>query len=464
MAANAANAPDVILNAVANAVDVAEAAAAAAAEAQRDLMIASLGAFGYNAATRAAVVTSLNLLKPLDLYTIADNSYDNLAGLLLRRHTYRANAAANAINIPLTVADDLRVYKMWVSGRFWQGLPLTADLFNAGAAAEARSRIEELRIISMAAPVDVRPPSKFKDMESFVEFKQDFDHACSRLRGVCGVPISWTYRAHVEVTVEMLEAAYATKDAYYMATMRLEGPHYDTDNKTVFDLLMVATQENPSAWAYVKSFKATSDGRGAVLALALYCGGRATQQARSKKAHVNLAAAIWDGRPRRNFTFENFNAKFKDAFDELEQLNEPIPGHVQVTMYIKSIQDPKLEAGLGNILASDRMLNSFEDASAFMANYHLQRSGVANNWGQRTVSDTGRKRGPEPFVPDPDRPHIHDGSYDDADWNDLTEDEQNEVKQLHKEKAKASKAKTKKAKANKAKQRADDDDEEQQAD
>jgi predicted Fe-S protein YdhL (DUF1289 family) len=148
----------------------------------------------------------------------------------------------------------------------------------------------------------------------------------------------------------------------------------------------------------------------------------------------------------------------------LALLDEAIPSHVQVTMYIDNIQDPKLGGGTDAILASDRMLNSFEEASVFMANYHLQKSGVANNWGQRTVSDTGRKRGPEPFVPDPDRPHIHDGSYEDADWNDLTEDEQNEVKQLHKEKVKASKAKTKKAKANKAKQRADDDDEEQQAD
>jgi hypothetical protein len=221
----------------------------------------------------------------------------------------------------------------------------------------------------------------------------------------------------------------------------------------------VATQENPSAWAYVKSFKAASDGRGAVLALALQCGGRATQQARSKKAHAILSAAIWDGRPRRNYTFENFNAKFKDAFDELEQLNEPIPGHVQVTMYIKSIQDPKLEPGIGNILASDRMLNSFEDASA----YHLQRAGVANTWG-RTVSEAGQKRGPEPYVPDPDRPHIHDGSYADEDWNELTQDEQDEVKQLHKEKAKANKAKAKKAKANKAKPGANDDDAEEQAD
>jgi hypothetical protein len=100
------------------------------------------------------------------------------------------------------------------------------------------------------------------------------------------------------------------------------------------------------------------------------------------------------------------------------------------------------------------MKKDFAAATMYMAEYEIDnRPDKSSRQGQRGVSDTGRKRGFELFVPDPNRPHIHDGSYD-ADWNDLTEDEQNEVKQLHKEKVKASKAKTKKAKANKAKQRA----------
>ena len=104
MAAANVNEPDFVL-AAANAM---EAAVEADLAAQRNLMAASFGAFGYNPATSVAVVTSLNLREPKDLYTMADKSFDSLAGLLLRRHQYRANAGANAIIIPLTVADDLR--------------------------------------------------------------------------------------------------------------------------------------------------------------------------------------------------------------------------------------------------------------------------------------------------------------------------------------------------------------------
>jgi hypothetical protein len=197
-------------------VDEMEAAADAAILAQRNEMIASLAVFGYNAATRTAIVNALNLREPQQLYAYSDKTLEGFTSALLKRYTFRAN---NPIVIPLTVGEDLRVYKMWVQGRFWQGLPTTANLFDEGAAATARARIEELRIIGSAARVEITTPSLFKTSATFVEFKQHFDHACSRHRGVCGVPIKWIYREEAEVTAAILAANYATRDEYFMATM-----------------------------------------------------------------------------------------------------------------------------------------------------------------------------------------------------------------------------------------------------
>jgi hypothetical protein len=102
------------------------------AEEDRDLLMYSLTVFGYNASTCEAIVVGLNLRVPSDLVSFSDTRVDILAASLLRRHLYRANAR---IKIPLTVGDDLHVYRMWATERVWQGRPLTADLFDEAAVA-----------------------------------------------------------------------------------------------------------------------------------------------------------------------------------------------------------------------------------------------------------------------------------------------------------------------------------------
>jgi hypothetical protein len=150
------------------------------AEEDRDLLMYSLTVFGYNANTCEAIVDGLNIRVPLDLVSFSDTRVDTLAALLLRRHVYRANAR---IKIPLTVGDDLHVYKMWATERVWQGRPLTADLFDEAAVARTRARLDELRVIQLAAKPAPTAPMAFKGQEVFIEFKLAFDHACDGLRG-----------------------------------------------------------------------------------------------------------------------------------------------------------------------------------------------------------------------------------------------------------------------------------------
>jgi hypothetical protein len=415
------------------------------AEEDRDLLMYSLTVFGYNANTCEAIVDGLNIRVPMDLVSFSDTRLDTLAALLLRRHKYQANAR---IKLPLTVGDDLHVYKMWATERVWQGRPLTADLFDEAAVARTRARLDELRVIQLAAKPAPTAPMAFKGQEVFIEFKRAFDHACDGLRGACGVPISWVYREHGAVTAAMRAADYATYDEYLMATIKTKGQHFDTDSASVFKLLWKAVENSETALTYVRPFHDAKNGRRAMLALIDWCGNAATSKARSKAANAVIHKAIWDGKPRRNFHFEDFNAQMKAAFDELALLNEPVANHVQIGYYLEAIVDPKLDVAKATVQAHPTMQDSFDEASHYMAIMHLQAS-VTKKTGVRVVAEAGdggrkgqRKRKSKRNVPDPERPHIHDGSYSDEDWKDLTKDEQNEVKQLHKKKfAKADKAK-----------------------
>jgi hypothetical protein len=146
----------------------------------------------------------------------------------------------------------------------------------------------------------------------------------------CGVPISWVYREHGAVTAAIRAAVYATHDEYLMATIKIKGKHFDTDSASVFKLLWKAVENSETALTYIKPFHDAKNGRGAMLALIDWCGNAATRKARSKAARAVIHKAIWDGKPRRNFHFENFNAQMKAAFDELALLNEHVANHVQI--------------------------------------------------------------------------------------------------------------------------------------
>jgi hypothetical protein len=241
----------------------------------------------------SAIVDSLNLRMPVDLFGISEKGLRNLADQLLSK--YKARRVAG-VSIPLTVFNDLNTYKQWVTDRKRQGLSTAAGELNAEAIAAARERVAELEILEAAeALAGVEKPEKFQSMEKFVEFDEAFDHHTSRVRGMSGVPIIWTYREHAEVTEEIRTAQYESRDAFLMATMVQSGPHFTVDNNKVYDLLKAATQDT-LAETYVRPFERARDGRGAILALRLHCGAPATLEARSNKANEVVTTTIYKGR------------------------------------------------------------------------------------------------------------------------------------------------------------------------
>jgi hypothetical protein len=311
-----------------NAPGIAEEVVAAVEEemaAERAALLASFGRFGYNVATSTAIVDSLNLRVPGDLAGHSDKTLRNLADQLLKKYAARRAGNAN-VNIPLTVFNDLNTYKLWALERKRQGLPAPAEEFDDNAIATARDRVLELELLEEAAAlVEVGLPTMFKGVEKGLEFDQSFDHHCSRVRGMSGIPIIYVYREHEVVTEAIRTAQYATRDDYLIATTILTGSHYKADNNRVYDLLKDATKET-MAETYVKPFDRARDGRGAVIALRRHCGAPSTLEARSATANKTISTTKYRG-VSRNFTIADYNAKFADAFDELDKLGEGLAPH-----------------------------------------------------------------------------------------------------------------------------------------
>jgi hypothetical protein len=234
-----------------------------ALSADRAALLASFGQFGYNVTTSTTIVDSLNLRAPEDLSGYSDKMLRNLANQLLKKYAARHAGNINLI-IPLTVFNDLNTYKLWVLEHKRQGLPASAEEFDADAISDARDYVLEPELLSGAkALVELGLPAKFKGMEKVLE---SFDHHCSWMRGMSGIPIIYVYREHEVVTEAIRTAQNATRGAYTMAMTVLTGMHYKANNNRVYNLLKDTTKET-MAKTYVKPLDTARDGKGAVLAL-----------------------------------------------------------------------------------------------------------------------------------------------------------------------------------------------------
>jgi hypothetical protein len=151
------------------------------------------------------------------------------------------------------------------------------------------------------------------------------------------VALIWLCRDHRAVTEEMLQEEYESRDAYFAGT---------------------------TAEAYVKPFEKKRDGRKAFLSLRNQCGGPATVEARSARAHNIIESVKYTG-TQRNFTITDYNAKYTKVFEDLRQCGDIIPQRRQVYLYLRGIQHPELKAGVSYVRGS--LKNDFKAATQHMA-------------------------------------------------------------------------------------------------
>jgi hypothetical protein len=183
------------------------------------------------------------------------------------------------------------------------------------------------------------------------------------------------------------------------------------------------------------------------LALIDWCGNAVTRKARSKATRADISKAMWDGKPRRNFYFEDFNAQMKAAFDELALLNEHLANHVQIEHYLESNVDPKLPVAKATVQAHATMQDSFDEASHYMVIMHQQAS-VTGKPGSCVVAEAGRGgrggrgghggrggRGGRRGRRRANKPCIRLGKYENKEWHSLSKDKKTEVYALREQAA-----------------------------
>jgi hypothetical protein len=264
--------------------------------------------------------------------------------------------------------------------RQWQGLSTDLEDFDDDALTEARERVAELEIFMEGEKkVEVEKPEKLKNAEKFHEFYERLEHYLSRIRSSCDVPLIWRCCEHTKVTEERLEEECESRDAYFMATMLLEGPRYLEDNKKLFDILLELTA-GTTADAYVKPFEKKRDRLKAFISLKQLCGGPATIEARSARAHKVIDTLKYDG-TKKNFTITDYNARQLAKF----------PQRRQVTFYLRGIRHPELKSGVS--YCRETLKNDFKAATQHMAEEEMAlQNDKPPSQHKRGISQAGRGR------------------------------------------------------------------------
>lgn len=233
-----------------------------------------------------------------------------------------------------------------------------------------------------------------------------FEQALGMIKGVDGTPLSYCMRKKETVTPEADDApTNYTEDTSEMqarAPIVNAGPNgtgqsdtFIMDNPTVWDQVRF-TFEQTDEWTHIRPFRATQDGRGAILKLRSVKMGTQYIQNQSGRIEKQLRELTWKG-DSRQWKFEQYANKHQHYFTllkELEGYREPNEG-TRVRMLMDGIGTHQLDSAKNNILASDTLREDFDGAVQQFTNFlgSIPSSGTEARDNRRNASELGSEGG-----------------------------------------------------------------------
>jgi hypothetical protein len=250
---------------------------------------------------------------------------------------------------------------------------------------------EDLDYKEAMKEAEVQKPIELTTLSKWSKFYELFSTFLSRIKGAANTPLSYLIREHEEVTQEMLDADYALTVNRLVATMVLEGAHFDLDNHTLYDELKVLVVDG-QGWAFVRKFDKAKDGRKVVLALKAQAEGLSSILTRKTKAYASIASAVYRG-PHRGFTFADYISVHQEAHNKLYDCKVTVEDSKKVDDFLNGIQDPGLAVGKTVVLSDPLKLGNFDACQQYLSTLVANMSNRAKSSGDRNASSATRGGG-----------------------------------------------------------------------
>jgi hypothetical protein len=254
----------------------------------------------------------------------------------------------------IKVCQNLDTLKVWIELHDLCNQSYLPAAWTVTSLDETKERIKEFSAMKKSRADDnPKDPEVLKDINSWEPFEELLMSYLRTARGACNVPLAYiAYIVRTEATSDTADfnAVYVDEDEQYICCTKHEGSHYSADNRRVWQLLKQLTSKS-NAWCFIKKYdvvdekgsKDKEDGRAAFIKLLKQAGQDSRKDARKEKAYSDIQSASWNG-SSRSFPWEKFVTCFVMAFEELDRQKEAVPPSKQVTDFLNSITDVRLDA------------------------------------------------------------------------------------------------------------------------
>ena len=208
-------------------------------------------------------------------------------------------------------------------------------------------------------PAPGNSPAVLTQLVKFVSWKKDFTRYARSIYGAALIPLSYIYRDDAEESAEAFAAdAYATMDERLAARTRLNGAHYDRDNRTLA-LLLDNYVQAPTILPHVERYIRHQDGRGAMLALQNASQGAAPKETLYQQAADSLHKLVYEGHTKQR-PFDLFVTQFIGLTNDCATHGHEKLPHDMVADFMSKVQCDDFRSAFDHINRHPELRNTFE--------------------------------------------------------------------------------------------------------
>jgi len=233
-------------------------------------------------------------------------------------------------------------------------------------------------------------PDRYTTSKNARDVLEDMEQWITQCYGHGDIPLTYIMRDNREIPVDdPFPIGNPTFDLELIRRAEHDNETYNSNNELVWNMVRAVTH-GTDAWAFVKSYSRTKDGRGAMLALKRQFMGTSHVNKLKLDADATLESIYWSGKAR-NFSWETFISRLTSAFADLEEHGEGKTDEEKVRKLIRAIRDPRLAVAKSVVQADPRYNEHFQDAVNYLGGQLAQQESTSRI--ERHISDLHRSPG-----------------------------------------------------------------------
>lgn len=332
-----------------------------------------------------------------DMGTFATLSVKEIDAMAVAISKMPRVAGQGQLLIPQVALKNLKAMREWTIWESRKGFVLDHETWDEDELEWQIERMDyEDRVASSKVEASSKP-SALKSLTGWRSFWKQFDAYCQQARGTMFLPLAYVYRVNEVVDPQAhLRIDYPNSDVQLTETVALSGKDFKIDNIALWNVLAPLVMDG-TAWAFIKSFERSKDGRAAVLALKNQAEGNASEQTRKAEAYKTLQTLQYSGKAKK-VSYDNYVEKLQFAFTELLDCGEEMSESRKVNHLLRGIKSDRLNAAFAHITGTPILLNDFNQANAYIKSMMAQMSSFEtgdqlDNRGVSGVSTDGDGKG-----------------------------------------------------------------------